>query len=177
MRLPDLLQGFMGVQSGPAAQSFSAINAKRSQGRSAWPMSPMNRTRALIICTRPQDYAPRRICGKRPGIRSTGVTEEENRLATEWLRSKRDHNDQDVSRDPGHSRRATERGDVTPHHDERLYAVMVHAGLPPLVRQVYSREQEPKLARSSSITYAFLTHKEVANGLAQGATRQYPSRS
>ena len=55
---------------------------------------PINRTRALIICTRPQDGAP---AGLREAARylldRRDATEEERRLATEaieWLRNKRD---------------------------------------------------------------------------------------
>ena len=54
----------------------------------------MNRTRALIICTRPQDYAPARLReAARNLLDRRDVTEEERRLATEaieWLRSKRE---------------------------------------------------------------------------------------
>jgi len=55
---------------------------------------PMNRTRALIICTRPQDYAPARLReAARYLLDRRDATEEERRLATdaiERLRSKRD---------------------------------------------------------------------------------------
>jgi len=53
----------------------------------------MNRTRALIICTRPQDYAPARLrLAARYLLDGPDTTEEEQRLATEaidWLRRKR----------------------------------------------------------------------------------------
>ena len=55
---------------------------------------PINRTRALIICTRPQDYAPARLrLAARYLLDRPDTTEEERRLATEaieWLRSKRE---------------------------------------------------------------------------------------
>jgi len=55
---------------------------------------PINRTRALIICTRPQDYAPARLReAARYLLDRRDATEEEKRLATEaieWPRSKRD---------------------------------------------------------------------------------------
>jgi len=55
---------------------------------------PMNRTRALIICTRPQDYAPARLReAARYLFDRRDATEEERRLATdaiERLRSKRE---------------------------------------------------------------------------------------
>ena len=55
--------------------------------------APMNRTRALIICTRPQDYAPARLrLATRHLLDRPDTTEEEQRLASdaiEWLRSKR----------------------------------------------------------------------------------------
>ena len=55
--------------------------------------APMNRTRALIICTRPQDYAPARLrLAARHLLDRPDTTEEEQRLASdaiEWLRSKR----------------------------------------------------------------------------------------
>jgi len=54
----------------------------------------MNRTRALIICMRPQDYAPARLReAARYLLDGRDTTEEERHLATEaveWLRSKRD---------------------------------------------------------------------------------------
>jgi hypothetical protein len=55
---------------------------------------PINRTGALIICTRPQDYAPTRLReAARCLLDRKDATEEERRLATEaleGLRSKRD---------------------------------------------------------------------------------------
>ena len=55
---------------------------------------PINRTRALIICTRPQDYAPARLReAARYLLDRRDTTEEERRLATEaieWLRRKQD---------------------------------------------------------------------------------------
>ena len=55
---------------------------------------PMNRARAQIICTRPQDYAPARLRqAARYLLDKRDATEEEQRLASdaiEWLRSKRD---------------------------------------------------------------------------------------
>ena len=54
---------------------------------------PMNRTRALIICTHPQDYLPARLReAARYLLDRRDTTEEERRLATEaieGLRSKR----------------------------------------------------------------------------------------
>jgi len=54
---------------------------------------PMNRTRALIIVTRPQDYLPGRLReAARYLLDRRDATEEERRLATEaieWLRAKR----------------------------------------------------------------------------------------
>jgi len=54
---------------------------------------PMNRARALIIVTRPQDYLPGRLReGARYLLDRKDATEEERRLATvaiEWLRNKR----------------------------------------------------------------------------------------
>ena len=48
---------------------------------------PMNRTRALIICTRPQDYAPARLReAARYLLDRRDTTEEEQRLATEGAR-------------------------------------------------------------------------------------------
>jgi len=53
---------------------------------------PINRTRALIICTRPQDYLPARLReAARYLLDRRDATEEEKRLATEaieLLRSK-----------------------------------------------------------------------------------------
>ena len=55
---------------------------------------PMNRARALIICTRAPDYLPGRLReAARYLLDRKDATEEERRLATEaieWLRSKRD---------------------------------------------------------------------------------------
>ena len=54
---------------------------------------PMNRTRALIICTRPQDYAPARLReAARCLLDRRDAADEEKRLASEaieGLRSKR----------------------------------------------------------------------------------------
>jgi len=44
---------------------------------------PMNRTRALIICTHPQDYAPARLReSARHLLDRKDATDEERRLAT-----------------------------------------------------------------------------------------------
>ena len=55
---------------------------------------PMNRSRALIICTRPRDYLPARLReAARCLLDRRDATEEERRLATEaidLLRSKRE---------------------------------------------------------------------------------------
>jgi hypothetical protein len=55
---------------------------------------PMNRARALIIVTRPQDYLPARLPeAARYLFDRKDTTEEERRPATEaieWLRAKRD---------------------------------------------------------------------------------------
>jgi len=69
---------------------------------------PMNRTRALIICTRPQDYAPSRLReAARCLLDRRDATEEEKRLASEaieGLRSKREeassHGVSEVQREP-----------------------------------------------------------------------------
>jgi len=54
---------------------------------------PMNRARALIICTRPQDYLPGRLReAARYLLDRKDATEEERRLATEaieYLQAKR----------------------------------------------------------------------------------------
>ena len=47
---------------------------------------PINRTRALIICTRPQDYAPARLReAARYLLDRPDATEKEKRLATEAI--------------------------------------------------------------------------------------------
>ena len=55
---------------------------------------PMNRIRALIICTHPQDYLPGRLReAARYLLDRRDATEEEKRLASEaieWLRAKQD---------------------------------------------------------------------------------------
>jgi len=62
---------------------------------------PMNRTRALIICTRPQDYTSARLReAARYLLDRRDATEEEKRLATEaieGLRSKRDEKSPPIS--------------------------------------------------------------------------------
>ena len=54
----------------------------------------MNRARALLICTRPQDYEPTRVSEAAAYLSGrSDATEDEQRLASEaveWLRSKRD---------------------------------------------------------------------------------------
>jgi len=62
---------------------------------------PINRTRALIICTRPQDYLPgRRLRAAHYLLDRKDATEEERRLATEaidWLQAKRDEKSPPIS--------------------------------------------------------------------------------
>ena len=61
---------------------------------------PMNRTRALIICTRPQDYAPARLReAARYLLDRRDTTEEEQRLATEALEGLRSKRDEATSRE------------------------------------------------------------------------------
>ena len=61
---------------------------------------PMNRARALIICTRPQDYLPGRLReAARYLLDRKDATDEERRLATEaieWLRAKRGEGEKGV---------------------------------------------------------------------------------
>ena len=83
---------------------------------------PINRTRALIICTHPQDYAPARLrLAARYLLDRPDTTEEERRLATEaieWLRSKR--------RGEGSARN---RGACKPDQSREQQALMQQLGL------------------------------------------------
>ena len=59
---------------------------------------PMNRTRALIICTRPQDYAPARLReAARYLLDRRDATEEEKRLASEAIEGLHGRRDEQTS--------------------------------------------------------------------------------
>ena len=70
---------------------------------------PMNRTRALIICTRPQDYDPARLReAARNLVNRRDAKEEERRLVTEAIESLRSKRGEPLAPDA-----------ATPQHEPR----------------------------------------------------------